>query len=525
MNSRPAAYKAAALPTELWWRGEPIGAAAKSVSASGPSGSGAKNLIFGNQGKAFIRDTRPQRNRVTGLPCPNCGSELSFLEQYHRHYCYSCGRYAPDGFAEGGPKKCPNCGGILSFVAAYGLQYCYRCGIYPPENAITEWKEPMIEALPATVVPSDVPEVTTVGTPTAKPVEPSITSVEPVVEVTPKTEEIAEEEIRDVPAILASKPPLVREVILDAKKPVLMDLCKAYDLDPNGTKEQLRERLLSYLDELEAAASPTEGEEAPEEQVEETEVIETPAEDASVTAEVEPTIVSTAPEELSQEEPVSYSPPAQERTSAMRTSSAVVVQEPAPVMFARQPEPIVIVPETPRVREQLRGAHPCPTCGRGLTYIGLYSRWYCYSCRTYAPLAKSKNACPNCGASLRWIAQYERWWCDSCRRYAPADLPKPERARIAATSAVTVGRTAESAAAASSLLVHRHRSPGSGIGLMVLGIALFVVYEILVDLRAALAIDLGISLSSDVAWGLRFFAFLFVAAGAMLGLLSVRDQR
>ena len=33
MNSRPAAYKAAALPTELWWRAESIGRCAKMVSS------------------------------------------------------------------------------------------------------------------------------------------------------------------------------------------------------------------------------------------------------------------------------------------------------------------------------------------------------------------------------------------------------------------------------------------------------------------------------------------------------------
>src|SRR5437879_9510114 len=35
-----------------------------------------------------------------------------------------------------------------------------------------------------------------------------------------------------------------------------MDLCKGNDLAPTGTTEQLRERLLSYLDTLEAEAEP-----------------------------------------------------------------------------------------------------------------------------------------------------------------------------------------------------------------------------------------------------------------------------
>ncbi len=45
LNSRPAAYKAAALPTELWWRGEPIGASCKSVFARDSAVRGAKSII------------------------------------------------------------------------------------------------------------------------------------------------------------------------------------------------------------------------------------------------------------------------------------------------------------------------------------------------------------------------------------------------------------------------------------------------------------------------------------------------
>ncbi|PIU17898.1 MAG: hypothetical protein COT16_03825 [Elusimicrobia bacterium CG08_land_8_20_14_0_20_44_26] len=33
--------------------------------------------------------------------CPNCGSELSYLEMYDRWYCYSCKRYAPPDFGKG----------------------------------------------------------------------------------------------------------------------------------------------------------------------------------------------------------------------------------------------------------------------------------------------------------------------------------------------------------------------------------------------------------------------------------------
>src|SRR3989442_784336 len=94
-----------------------------------------KSLIFGNHERAFIRGTRPPRRCVTGLPCPNCGSELAFLEQYRRHYCYACGQYAPQGFGDEGAKVCPSCGGILSYVTDYNRYYCYRESAFPAEDA------------------------------------------------------------------------------------------------------------------------------------------------------------------------------------------------------------------------------------------------------------------------------------------------------------------------------------------------------------------------------------------------------
>jgi hypothetical protein len=51
------------------------------------------------------------------------------------------------------------------------------------------------------------------------------------------------------------------------------------------------------------------------------------------------------------------------------------------------------------------------------------------------------------------------------------------------------------------------------------------MYEVLVDVPAAFSIGTGALLGSDVAFGLRFFAFFFVAVGAILGLSAVRDQR
>ncbi len=189
-------------------------------------------------------------------------------------------------------------------------------------------------------------------------------------------------------------------------------------------------------------------------------------EDETRSAAASPITTETAPEELTREEAP---------TSVEASSAPQVVQEPRREPAVTRPEIAAAV--APAVQATPRVEQPCPNCGRELSYIAQYNRWYCYSCRAYAPVARSKNACPNCGATLRWIDQYERWWCDSCRR------------------------------------------------LMMMGLVLFVLYELLVDLPTALAFSTGIALTPDVEWGMRFFGFVFIAIGAMIGLFSVRDRR
>jgi hypothetical protein len=132
----------------------------------------------------------------------------------------------------------------------------------------------------------------------------------------------------------------------------------------------------------------------------------------------------------------------------------------------------------------------------------------------------AKFACPNCGAALRWISQYSRWWCDACRRYAPADLPKLEGA---VAQMATVPSVAARPVAAT--IAHRHPSPGSAIGLVTIGLLLFVMYEVLVDLPAVLAVNTGLFVAPDVAFGLRFSAIFFVAVGAIVGLSAIRARR
>jgi len=423
-------------------------------------------------------------------------------------------------------------------VAQYDRYYCFRCNAYPADDAILQSLEstmpvdirPAPEASEPAVVVTEPEKTGVAETPVevGKPVEPTVTMAAAPETSPPQPEEIVEEELpHEEEREPRPRPPIVRLKVFQAKKPALMDLCKAYDLDATGTKEQLRERLLSYLDTLEGEAEPERGE---EQEAAQTEPSATePA--AEVDGESWPTSEETAEARSAEEEharaqPPSVSTPAVTsgivQTRPLQESVADRVETP---MFVSVPESQSDVTATTAV-EPMRALHPCPTCGRELTYIARYRRWYCYHCRAYAPLSQSKFACPNCGAALRWIGQYERWWCDSCRRYAPADLPKPESATVVATTPAEVAKPLSYATVyPATPITHRHRSPGSGIGLLGFGVVLFVLYELLVDLPGVLSYTTGIAVAPDLAFGLRFFAFVFVALGAIMGLSAVRDRR
>jgi len=442
------------------------------------------------------------------------------------------------------------CTGILSYVTQYARYYCFRCNAYPPEGVFMETKvEPTPSPTPPIAEPASASQTALVVVEPAKTEEPKPVAIEqepkpvPVeqetksatavpAEPTPQMEpepRVEEEIPPEEPVPPVAKPALVRAEILVAKKPVLMDLSKAYDLDPTGTKEQIRERLLSYLDDREAERQPeTTLVEIPIEFPQPSEESATPPTQAEPEPKTAPRMVITAAPRMIPEVPkkvVDFLPPSAAPTEPVlidATPSSTTVTEPDVAPAAAATPVLQAVTEPRPTTPSTKVEHPCPTCSRELTYIPQYNRWYCYSCRAYAPKARSKFACPSCGAALRWIPQYERWWCDACRRYAPADLPKPERASIVATSASAVARGASVAAAT---IVHQHRSPGSGIGLVGFGMVLFVLYEVLVDLPVALSTGAASLLAPDVAFGLRFFAFVFVAVGAIMGLYAVRDRR
>lgn len=84
----------------------------------------------------------------------------------------------------------------------------------------------------------------------------------------------------------------------------------------------------------------------------------------------------------------------------------------------------------------------CPSCGKALTWIPQYSRWYCYNEKKYvnpsqsnekegweqvfpeeqtgqakAKKQSSEQLCPSCGKDLTWIPQYSRWYCYNEKKY------------------------------------------------------------------------------------------------------------
>lgn len=97
----------------------------------------------------------------------------------------------------------------------------------------------------------------------------------------------------------------------------------------------------------------------------------------------------------------------------------------------------------------------CPTCGKDLTYIADYDRYYCYAEGTYAPkgfgapVAPTPPAaaapasegmeghdghyhCPSCGKELTYIGRYDRYWCQDEQKYAPRGIQPIRAAPVAA---------------------------------------------------------------------------------------------
>lgn len=456
---------------------------------------------------------------------------MTFVEQYQRYYCHHCLQYAPEGYGDRGAKQCPTCGGILSYVRQYGRMYCYHCQTYPPEEPTGPPKAappaaesssiptstpataeattasgpselaPAPVVIPAVLLPSQEPSSEpkkegapkpVEGTPPATP-ESASRPVEPVAaEKAPEAPEAPPS--REIQALAAQKPAAVRVKLFALKKSELVDLCRIYGLDSSGTKEQMQERLLGHLHDVESEGPGEEGRPA-----------------GGLTARGAGVAAAVTTEPSAQEPPkaraVTVTQP--ETTVAAPKAAQERQETPAAVAVTTAPE----APEAPRPAPRVE--HPCPTCGRELTYISQYGRHYCYYCQRYAPAAaRAKNACPTCGATMRWIDQHRRWWCDSCRRYASADLPAPAWAAPVAV-AVPIVRTVAG---------HRHGSPAGGAGLVGLGVALYIVYAFFGFLGGLLGFVRPAGITQEMLDVLQFFAFILVAIGAIVGLYGLRHR-
>ncbi len=481
---------------------------------------------------------------MADLPCPTCGSTLTFIDQYQRYYCHRCLAYAPEGYGDHGAQTCPTCGGILSYVRQYGRMYCYRCNSYAPDQPAPEMKAetpaapepqpaqavatastsepstsgPESEPSPAgsalvlalttpapeaATEPAEAPKAESEGQESDSSKESETPSESPPpVEPTAKAEEVAPAPPSKEMQILAgAKPAAIRVKLFALKKPELVDLCRVYHLDTNGTKEDIQQRLLAYLHdvELEGEAKETAA------GVQETPPMATTSEGGEQVA------VPRA------EEP--HEVPA--ASGSAQPAAAAMVEEISP---QTAPAPVIVTP-APAAAEVLHGTaraeHPCPTCARELTYISQYNRWYCYYCQRYAPAAaRARNACPTCGATMRWIDQHHRWWCDACQKYASADLPAPGRV----TQAAAIAEPAVATPGLRAIVVHRHGSPAGGAGLVGFGLALYMVYAFFAYLGAMMGIVTPSGITPEVLSLLQFFGFLFVALGAIAGLYGMRDR-
>src|SRR3972149_3876748 len=101
---------------------------------------------------------------------------------------------------------------------------------------------------------------------------------------------------------------------------------------------------------------------------------------------------------------------------------------------------VLRMPTAPRGATKLAA---CPTCGKDLTWIPQYDRFYCYAEKKYAPKGYAAapttgpaiqlggagteppvghSPCPSCGRELTFIAEYDRHYCYAEKKYAPKDL-------------------------------------------------------------------------------------------------------
>jgi predicted RNA-binding Zn-ribbon protein involved in translation (DUF1610 family) len=545
---------------------------------------------------------------ATPIPCPTCGRNLTFIPEYDRYYCYSCNKYAPKGIekppAEQKPaeektpdeKLCPTCGKPLQYVEAYGRWYCYSCKKYAPKE---EEKTPEAVTFAPAVIPEEKP---------AAEMPPAEAPVEVIPPVAAKVEEARVESPKEeappattpvpeaaAPAPVApaaepaptDRPPLEKRAIETGKKSYLVSLCQAYGLDSSGNRSVLKQRLLDYMtmqglipkeeeeeEGVPAEVAPTVTEKPPE-------IIVPPEKPAEVPVAVEkPQEVPAVAEKPPKVSVPVIAPPITERPPEAVAAPEKPPELPKPAVAAVEAPPVEKAPEkppevAPTPQPKLivvKAISPCPTCGRELTFIKTYNRYYCYNCRKYAP-EEAKTAlpkpaaprpaapapiaakpsvragpeakpCPTCGGALSYIRQYNKWYCYTCKKYAaekPSNLCPtcggpleylaqydryycydckkyaPERAVQAAAQVVRVGRVGTAA--------HTHGGIGAGVGLAVVALVMFILVQLFFYVPAMLGTVLFVIPNQlQITFLLHFLSGLFLILAVIAGLVGVRKK-
>lgn len=340
------------------------------------------------------------------------------MKGYDRYYCYKDQEYAPEDIgseaATAEPLTPPPLEASSFDELISGEPEAHADPEAPSESepiAVSEERaEEPPEALPARSLSEPVTDST----------EPSVLQPEPT--PTPSRTPVMEA-LKVVSAPPSAKPPLVKEEVLRAKKTTLMDLAAAYGLDTFGTKEELRVRLLAEYNRLRR-------------------------EEARVAGLAHPSFDERSSGEPPETQPRSFldSQPPEPFESPGRAipAHAIGTARPRPTKSA-DAEPFgddlvrsqaLLLPGNPRI------INPCPTCGRELTYIERYDRYFCEPCKTYAPPPvkvvdvppppRVGRPCTTCGRELTYVEQYDRHYCYNCKAYAPLEsrtsAPPPESA-------------------------------------------------------------------------------------------------
>jgi len=149
-----------------------------------------------------------------------------------------------------------------------------------------------------------------------------------------------------------------------------------------------------------------------------------------------------------------------------------------------------------------------------------------------------KNPCPTCGKELSYVRTYDRWYCSYEKKYAPKSYQAAVSATVASAPAATpavavqtkLARASAAVAAAPAAVVavptHAHKKPLAGIALVSVGFSLVILWFLigtLVILGVVSPNAVGLELNQLLAI-LGLIGLVLAMAGTILGFSSVRAR-